>query len=178
MWKSIQTNGQLRVRRMLRATMPDELIREPISISFSGILQSIAPRTVLLLNRSWPKQSVTPIATGMIGKEELTAAAHWKVGTGDVVALAFVPNADEIGAIERAIARPPRDPRFSIEWHNGCVTSCAHRRPRRRGLPERSTPEPGISQRGTDADSADRAGPIRNRSPRPALADDSEHSAR
>ncbi len=109
----------LRVRRMLRATMPDEVIREPIAISFSGILQSIAPRTVLLLNRSWPKQSVTPIATGTIGKEELTAAAHWKVGTGDVVALAFVPNAGEISAIERAIARPPRDPQFSIDWHNG-----------------------------------------------------------
>jgi hypothetical protein len=33
--------------------------------------------------------------------------------------MAFQPNASEIGAVAQLIARPPRDPRFGIEWKTG-----------------------------------------------------------
>lgn len=107
------------VRRMLRAVMPDQLIRDPVTVSFSGILSALGTRSVSLMNRTWPKQSATVLANAMEGTDKLSAAAKWSVGTGDVLALAFAPTADEIAAIEQAIARKPRDPRFTITWHAG-----------------------------------------------------------
>jgi hypothetical protein len=71
------------------------------------------------MNRTWPKQSATVLATAMDGADKLTAAAKWSVGTGDVLALGFAPTPDEMNAIEQAIARRPRDPRFNITWHAG-----------------------------------------------------------
>jgi hypothetical protein len=51
--------------------------------------------------------------------DKVSAAAKWSVGTGDVLAFAFAPTPDEIAAVEQAIARRPRDPRFNITWHAG-----------------------------------------------------------
>jgi hypothetical protein len=108
-------------RRILRAAMPDDLIREPVNITFAEILSTLPSRSVPMLNRTWIKQSAMPLADAMRGSEKLPAAARWTVGTGDVAAFAFSPDANEIGAIEQEIARKPRDPRFSIEWHNGAT---------------------------------------------------------
>ncbi len=107
------------IRRMLRAVMPDQLIRDPVTVSFSGILSALQSRSVTLMNRSWPKQSATVLANALEGTDKLAAAARWSVGTGDVLAVAFTPAADEIATIEQAIARKPRDPRFNITWNAG-----------------------------------------------------------
>jgi hypothetical protein len=107
------------VRRILRAVMPDQLIREPVTVSFNGILSALGSRPVSLMNHTWPKQSATVLATAMEGTDKLSAAAKWSVGTGDVLALAFAPTGDEIATIEHAIARKPRDPRFNITWRAG-----------------------------------------------------------
>jgi hypothetical protein len=104
------------VRKMLRASMPDQILREPSEVDFSDILQSVAPRTVSLMNSAWLKQSATEVAASAHGTDHIAAAAKWTVGSGDVVALAFSPSEPEIAAIEQAIARHPRDPRFNITW--------------------------------------------------------------
>jgi hypothetical protein len=107
------------VRRMLRAVMPDQLIREPVTVTFGGILSALGSRPVSLMNHTWPKQSATVLATAMEDTDKVSAAAKWSVGTGDVLAFAFAPTPDEIAAVEQAIARRPRDPRFNITWHAG-----------------------------------------------------------
>ena len=109
------------VRRMLRASMPDQILREPVALSGDDILKSTSPRTLPAMNRAWLKQSATEIAQGLRGSEKLAAAAKWTAGAGDVVALAFTPTDHEISAIEQAIARRPRDARFNIEWHCGAT---------------------------------------------------------
>ena len=109
------------VRRMLRASMPDQIIREPTALSGDDILKSTPPRTLPAMNRAWLKQSATEIAQGLRGSEKLAAAAKWTAGAGDVVALAFTPTDQEISAVEQAIARRPRDARFNIEWHCGAT---------------------------------------------------------
>ncbi|HEY2843955.1 MAG TPA: hypothetical protein VGJ09_09900, partial [Bryobacteraceae bacterium] len=116
-----------------RAAMSDQLIRRPMTLSFAGILKSLSPRSVDLLNRTWIKTSATLLASAdgpeekSAGEkstgEKMPAAARWMVGAGEVVALAFAPGPPEIAAIEQSIARRPRDPRFNVAWND---TSTLH----------------------------------------------------
>jgi len=46
-------------------------------------------------------------------------AAQWGVGNGEVIACGFGLNDRELAAMAGLIARPPRDPRFTVTWEAG-----------------------------------------------------------
>jgi hypothetical protein len=50
------------------------------------------------------------------GDSAVPLAARQSMGAGEVLATAFAPSADELEAIATRLARPPRDPRFTITW--------------------------------------------------------------
>jgi hypothetical protein len=105
-------------KQMLRAASPDRMIRETIAVTFQNDLAALPPRTVSSANRTWLKDSATLLATEKENTKSLPMAAHWQVGAGQVIAIAFTPTTQEIEAMAHHIAKPPRDPRFSVQWQS------------------------------------------------------------
>jgi Ca-activated chloride channel homolog len=106
-------------KRMLRAALPDRMIRVPIMVNFQNDLAALPARNVATANRTWPKDSATLLASGKDSAESLPLAARWRVGNGEVMAMAFAPTAEEIEAMAKGIAKRPRDSRFSVQWESG-----------------------------------------------------------
>ena len=106
------------VRQLLRQAMPQRLNRLPVDVRFTAPL-SLPGRPVTPWNRVWLKQSATGLAEAQTPEGPVVLGARWQVGTGQAIAAAFSANDTEAIALTDLVARPPRDPRFSVSWDAG-----------------------------------------------------------
>jgi hypothetical protein len=107
-------NWMPQITELLRAAMPDLIVRENATVIFDGAI-ALPSRWVESHNRVWAKADGQRIAR----IDEAVAAAHWQLGAGSVVAFGFVADSREIRASSVTFARPPRDPRFAISRDEG-----------------------------------------------------------
>lgn len=107
------------VQKLLAAAWPKRLIESGTAISFTGDVATLPSRVVSPWNRTWLKKSAAMLAQTDYENERVPLAAQWTSGSGEVVAMGFGPSADELNAIVRRIAKPPRDPRFTVTWDPG-----------------------------------------------------------
>jgi hypothetical protein len=107
------------VRRLLASAWPQRLIRAPIGAGFSGNLAGLPRRDVSPWNRTWLKKSAASLAQGSFENETVPMCARWSLGNGEVAACGFAPTASELEATAKLIAKPPRDPRFTVTWDAG-----------------------------------------------------------
>jgi hypothetical protein len=63
------------------------------------------------------KSGATPLASAILRSETINPAARWRVGSGEVISVAFGPTPEETAALVKLIARPPHDPRFTVKWN-------------------------------------------------------------
>ncbi len=103
------------VHQLLSAAFPSRLSADPTPATFLADLSKLPARPVAPWNRTWLKESATLLAETRATTPPAPLAARRTLG-GEVVALAFAPSPEEIEAIAHLIARPPRDPRFTIFW--------------------------------------------------------------
>ena len=107
-------------RELLSGAWPDRFSRTPAGVTFTGDLASLPGRRVEAWNRTWLKSGAAQLGVGtMRDKETVAMVARWANGNGAVVATAFAPTARELSAMAARIARPPRDPRFTVGWDAG-----------------------------------------------------------
>jgi hypothetical protein len=107
------------VRQLLTAAWPERLVASAVNAMFSGDLSPLPGRAVAPWNRTWLKKSASELANGKVNGETVPLCARWTVGSGEVIACGFAPTAAEVAAMARLIARPPRDPRFTVAWDAG-----------------------------------------------------------
>ncbi|MDB5172180.1 MAG: hypothetical protein JWN51_953 [Phycisphaerales bacterium] len=107
------------IQKLMRAASPKLLGQYPLAVHFLGDLSSVPSRTVLPWNRTWLKDSATPLADATLDSERVVAGARWNVGEGRVLALAFDPGPSLADALAQSAGRPPRDPRYRITWETG-----------------------------------------------------------
>lgn len=107
------------VRRLLASAWPQRLIRTPIGVGFTAELAGLGRREISLWNRTWLKKSATALAHGNFQNETVPLCARWSLGNGEVAACGFMPTAGELEAMSKLIAKPPRDPRFTVTWDAG-----------------------------------------------------------
>jgi len=98
---------------------PDRLISQPTSVQFKSDLSRLPSRSVSRWNRTWLKKSAESLADTRSADGLLSLAARWKVGSGQVLSVAFAPDGPEAEAMANLVAQPPRDPRFKITWNLG-----------------------------------------------------------
>ena len=103
------------VRHLLAAALPDRLGLTPVDVKFLGPAAAIPGGKSAPWNRTWLKPGAAEWAEG----NSLPMAASWRFGLGQVVSLGFTPSAGQVGAIARAIAQPPGDPRLKVSWRAG-----------------------------------------------------------
>jgi hypothetical protein len=107
------------VRQLLSAAWPERLVASAENAIFSGDLSPLPGRAVAPWNRTWLKKSALELANAKHEGEIVPLCARWAVGSGEVIACGFAPTAAEVGEMARLIARPPRDPRFTVAWDAG-----------------------------------------------------------
>ncbi|MEZ0267091.1 MAG: VWA domain-containing protein, partial [Phycisphaerae bacterium] len=107
------------VRQLLAAAFPNRLSTEPTPARFVGDLVALGSRPASPWNRTWLRPRATVLAQTGVGDSAVPLAARQSVGAGEVLATAFTPTPDELEAIAARLARPPRDPRFTITWDAG-----------------------------------------------------------
>ena len=108
------------VRRLLSAAWPNRLMNSPATITFTADLSDLSARTLSTWNRTWLKSGASQLAqTHYQDDNAIPMAARWNAGSGAVVACAFTPAPAELDALARLIAKPPRDPRFTISSEAG-----------------------------------------------------------
>jgi hypothetical protein len=108
------------VRQLLAEATPPRLSTTPATLKFLGDFAPLPPRDVSPWNRTWLKPSASEIARGTAAGETVPLGAQWTVGAeGTVVSLGFTPTPAELGAIVARVAKPPRDPRFTVTWDAG-----------------------------------------------------------
>jgi hypothetical protein len=108
------------VRRLLAAAWPKRLMDSPVTIAFGAELTGLPARRTPTWNRTWLKGGAAPLAQTNYGEAGgIPLAARWNVGSGVVAACGFAPTPDEVAALARLIARPPRDPRFTVALEAG-----------------------------------------------------------
>lgn len=102
--------------KLARSTMRDFIERRPAQITFSGPLAQVTTRQTPLWNRTWIKTGATEIAATQENNAAIALGALWRVGTGQVAALAFPAVGTEHDPLASAIAQNPRDPRFTVTY--------------------------------------------------------------
>lgn len=107
------------MRELARAAGPSRLEVEPVQMQFGGELAALAARGASPWNRTWLKKDASELARATWNGERIVPAGRWAVGTGRALAVGFSPNGAEMTAMADAVARPPRDPRFRVEWIAG-----------------------------------------------------------
>ncbi|CAN5673394.1 hypothetical protein BH09PLA1_BH09PLA1_26630 [soil metagenome] len=107
-----------RLTQLMRAAMPELLARGSARVQFIDPM-GLPMRSLDVWNRTWPKSETQPLATILAANEESSAGAEWNVGAGQVAALGFAATNQEILSLADRIARPPRDPRFSVRRDEG-----------------------------------------------------------
>lgn len=107
-------------QELLQSATPKLLENQPISVQFSGDFAAMGRETVSNWNRTWLKNSATPVATGTNNDDETPSlGATWHLGQGQAAALAFGANPGALKPIIPELARPPADPSFKIAWTTG-----------------------------------------------------------
>lgn len=108
------------VRQLLAGASPPRLLDTPITVTFAGDLSGLPARTAAPWNRTWLKSAATELAHGDAPDGRVPLGARWTVGAdGAVTAFGFTPTPAELEAIATHVARPPRDPRFTVTWDAG-----------------------------------------------------------
>jgi hypothetical protein len=95
--------------QLLRATSPSYVEQSLLTVVFSP---SQSTRILSGWNQTWLKTGATALAAS----NQITLAARWRIGAGQVAAIAFTPIASEIAATTALIETPPRDPRFHVSF--------------------------------------------------------------
>jgi hypothetical protein len=107
------------VRQLLTAAWPERVVSSAANAIFSGDLSPLPGRAVAPWNRTWLKKSASELTSAKHAGEIVPLCGRWAVGSGEVIACGFAPTAAEVAAMARLIARPPRDPRFTVAWDAG-----------------------------------------------------------
>jgi hypothetical protein len=114
-------------RELLRAAGGRQIESVPATVDFLGDLRTLSRRQVAPWNRTWLKPGATVLAqttppgeTVAADREGAPLAARWSAGEGAVAAVAFAgATAQEVEALQKLVARPPRDPRLRVTWNAG-----------------------------------------------------------
>jgi hypothetical protein len=113
------TRWAAEVRQLLTAASPPRLLDTPTTLAFLGDLSALPARTATPWNRTWLKPGGTELAHGD-AQGGVPLGARWTIGAeGMVAAFGFSPTPAELDAIATRLARPPRDPRFTVTWDAG-----------------------------------------------------------
>jgi hypothetical protein len=108
------------VRRMLAAAWPERLVASAVNIKYEGDLAPLlGGHAVAPWNRTWLKKGASELASATHEGERVPLCGRWAVGNGAVIACGFAPSEAELAAMAGRIARPPRDPRFTVTWDAG-----------------------------------------------------------
>jgi hypothetical protein len=107
------------IEELSRAVLPAQMSREPINIVFEKEAKSLPSENVDLWNRAWLKPEAERWASAKRNGLEAPLAGFWRVGSGNVAAVAFNLDQSRVVAIAERIAEKPRDSRFSVRWENG-----------------------------------------------------------
>ncbi|MCY2955007.1 MAG: VWA domain-containing protein [Planctomycetota bacterium] len=107
------------IRKLYAKVGADRLVKQPVPVRFLGDWAGLAPREVGVWNRTWLKKGAAAMAQSDTAEGNLAMAGRWRVGAGEVVAVAFGANPAEVEQIANLVAQPPRDPRFRINWETG-----------------------------------------------------------
>jgi hypothetical protein len=108
------------VRQMLAAAWPKRLIESAVNVRFAGDLAPLlSGRAVAPWNRTWLKKDATELGGATYEGESVPLVGRWAVGNGEVIACGFAPTSAEVEAMAQRIARPPRDPQFTVTWDAG-----------------------------------------------------------
>jgi hypothetical protein len=94
------------------------LERDPIDITFDDALAAVHARTTSTWNRVWLKDSAGRIAGATRGSQ-IPMAAHWNLGEGGVLGVAFNPTPALVERLSSGVSRPPHDSRFHVSWETG-----------------------------------------------------------
>ncbi len=117
-------------RQLLRGAMTDAIGTQAMEIRFINDASNVTGETIQRWNRTWLKTGGTVVAEGVPGApttptttSSVTSprpmAARWRVGLGQVCAVAFTADARQAMAMADLVAGAPVDPRFSITCDAG-----------------------------------------------------------
>lgn len=70
-------------------------------------------------NRVWLKPDADLWGSARLDGRSIPLSARWKFGLGEVTALAFAAPTADVAKLADALARPPTDPRWRIDWKTG-----------------------------------------------------------
>lgn len=109
-------------RQLLRGAMTDAIGTQAMEIRFINDASNMTAATIQRWNRTWLKTGSTVLAEGVSGAPTTATtdtsprpmAARWRVGLGQVCAVAFTADARQATAMADLVAGAPVDPRFSI----------------------------------------------------------------
>jgi hypothetical protein len=107
-------NWAAATRKLFAQAAPMRLRNDPAEARFVGL--ALANRAVSPWNRTWLKKGASTLAEAEPAGEKVALAARWQYGSGQVIAAAFSPTADESAKLASMSAQPARDPRLKVTW--------------------------------------------------------------
>jgi hypothetical protein len=105
-------------RQLARTGSAQPINRSDVTANYIRDL-GLSNKNINLWNRTWLKTDATLLASARVGEAAIPMAAWWRVGAGQVIAVAFSPTAEEIETFTRRIQQQPRDPRFTLTVNSG-----------------------------------------------------------
>ena len=115
----VPANWTQAIRKLYAKVGADRVVKQPVPVRFLGDLAGLPARNVPVWNRTWLKKGAAAMAQADTAEGNLAMVGRWRVGAGEVVAVAFGANPREVEQIANLVAQPPRDPRFRIIWETG-----------------------------------------------------------
>ena len=110
-------------RQLLRGAMADAIGTEPMEVRFLSEAAAVKGGTIQRWNRTWLKTGAAELADGVdrSGGDAVARAmgARWRVGLGQVCAVAFAADLQQATAMADLVAGSPADPRLSITCDAG-----------------------------------------------------------
>lgn len=100
-------------QKLLRSSLPDQIERGQMRLTFTGPLSQLPARTLESWNRTWIKSQAIELASSET-PERRTMAGVWQIGLGQVAAAGFAASSQETLAMVERVSREPHDPRFKI----------------------------------------------------------------
>jgi len=102
------------MEEIARSARGEGISHESVTLRFMNDLRTLPGRTIDLWNRVWVKENAKPQAAAEGLPNAL--AAQWRVGLGNVAAMATGATMHEARALADLVERAPADPRFALTW--------------------------------------------------------------
>jgi hypothetical protein len=116
-------------RELMRGAMSEAIGTEPMNVRFIGDASRVPGGTIGRWNRTWLKDGASSLAEGVNVSGAATMgsgdggsrvmAARWRVGLGEVCAVALAADTAQAEALADLVAASPVDPRLSITYETG-----------------------------------------------------------